>query len=90
MDRPQARRLLAVRIIVLDAARANPYASQGAPLAPGLALVDPEPGELIAFNAAPGTLAGDEQGPYGGRLWQDACRRDAPGRVPPSAASGET
>src|ERR1700691_742993 len=53
------------RIIVLDAARANPYASQGSPLAPGLALVDPEPGELIAFNAAPGTLAGDEQGPYG-------------------------
>jgi uncharacterized caspase-like protein len=53
------------RIIVLDAARANPYASQGSALAPGLALVDPEPGELIAFNAAPGTLAGDEQGPYG-------------------------
>src|SRR6202453_4528088 len=53
------------RIIVLDLARANPYASQGSPLAPGLALVDPEPGELIAFNAAPGTLAGDEQGPYG-------------------------
>ena len=53
------------RIIVLDAARANPYAAQGAPLAPGLALVDPERGELIAFNAAPGTLAGDEQGPYG-------------------------
>jgi uncharacterized caspase-like protein len=53
------------RIIVLDAARANPYGSQGSPLAPGLALVDPEPGELIAFNAAPGTLAGEEQGPYG-------------------------
>ncbi len=53
------------RIIVLDAARANPYPAQGAPLAPGLALVNPEPGELIAFNAAPGTLAGDEQGPYG-------------------------
>ena len=53
------------RIIVLDAARANPYAAQGSPLAPGLALVDPEAGELIAFNAAPGTLAGDEQGPYG-------------------------
>ncbi len=53
------------RIIVLDGARANPYAGQGAPLAPGLALVDPEPGELIAFNAAPGTLAGDEEGPYG-------------------------
>jgi uncharacterized caspase-like protein len=53
------------RIVVLDAARANPYAAQGAPLAPGLALVDPERGELIAFNAAPGTLAGDEEGPYG-------------------------
>jgi uncharacterized caspase-like protein len=53
------------RIIVLDAARADPYAAQGSPLAPGLALVDPEPGELIAFNAAPGTLAGDEEGPYG-------------------------
>src|ERR1700723_1821827 len=53
------------RIIVLDAARANPYATQGSPLAPGLALVDPEPGELMAFNAAPGTLAGDEEGPYG-------------------------
>ncbi len=53
------------RIVVLDAARPNPYASQGSPLAPGLALVDPEPGELMAFNAAPGTLAGDEQGPYG-------------------------
>ena len=53
------------RIIVLDAARANPYAPQGSPLAPGLALVDPEPGQLMAFNAAPGTLAGDEQGPYG-------------------------
>src|SRR5450432_1457524 len=53
------------RIIVLDAARANPYATQGSLLAPGLALVDPERGELIAFNAAPGTLAGDEEGPYG-------------------------
>jgi uncharacterized caspase-like protein len=53
------------RIVVLDAARANPYAAQGSPLAQGLALVDPEPGELIAFNAAPGTLAGDEQGPWG-------------------------
>ena len=53
------------RIVVIDGARANPYPTQGAPLAPGLALVDPEPGELIAYNAAPGTLAGDEQGPYG-------------------------
>jgi uncharacterized caspase-like protein len=65
------------RIIVLDAARANPYATQGAPLAPGLALVDPEHGELIAFNAAPGTLAGDEEGPYGvyGKTLSGAIRQ---------------
>ena len=69
------------RIIVLDAARPNPYASQGAPLAPGLALVDPEPGELIAFNAAPGTLAGDEQGPYGvyGKTLAGAMRQGGVG-----------
>ena len=69
------------RIIVLDAARANPYASQGSPLAPGLALVDPEPGELIAFNAAPGTLAGDEQGPYGvyGKTLAGAMRQGGVG-----------
>ena len=65
------------RIIVLDAARANPYATQGSPLAPGLALVDPERGELIAFNAAPGTLAGEEEGPYGvyGKTLSGAIRQ---------------
>src|SRR5579883_276388 len=51
-------------IVVVDGARANNFA-QGTPLAPGLALVDAEPGELIAYNAAPGTVAPDEQGPYG-------------------------
>src|SRR5579883_3207792 len=51
-------------IVVIDGARANNYA-QATPLAPGLALVDAEPGELIAYNAAPGTVAPDEQGPYG-------------------------
>ena len=37
----------------------------GAPLAGGLALVDPDAGVLIAFNAAPGTVAPEGQGPYG-------------------------
>jgi uncharacterized caspase-like protein len=55
---------LKARIIVLDAARANTYAKSGAPLAGGLAIVDAEPGALYAFNAAPGTIAPDEQGPY--------------------------
>ena len=41
------------RIVVLDGARANPYARVGLPLAGGLALVEPETGELVAFNASP-------------------------------------
>ncbi len=53
------------RILVLDAARANPYARQGSPLAGGLALVEPDPGLLMALNAAPGSIAGHEAGPYG-------------------------
>ena len=40
-------------------------AQAGQPLAGGLALMEPPPGMLIAFNAAPGTVAPDGQGPYG-------------------------
>jgi uncharacterized caspase-like protein len=54
-----------VKIVILDAARQNPFARGGEPLAGGLALVDPVRGMAIAFNAAPGTVAPDEQGPYG-------------------------
>ena len=54
-----------VKIVILDAARQNPFARGGRPLAGGLALVDPQPGLAIAFNAAPGTVPPDEQGPYG-------------------------
>ena len=51
--------------VVLDAARANPFARSGQPLAGGLALMEPPLGMLIAFNAAPGTVAPEGQGPYG-------------------------
>ena len=54
-----------VKIVILDAARQNPFARGGQPLASGLALVDPAPNMAIAFNAAPGTIAPEEQGPYG-------------------------
>jgi uncharacterized caspase-like protein len=54
-----------VKIVVLDAARQNPFARAGRPLAGGLALVEPQPGLTIAFNAAPGSVAPDEPGPYG-------------------------
>src|SRR5262245_4740623 len=63
--RPLAALKLKASIVVLDAARANPFAQSGPPLAGGLALVDPEPGLLIAYNAAPGTVAPEGQGPYG-------------------------
>ena len=63
--RPLAAMKLKASIVVLDAARANPFARSGAPLAGGLALIEPEPGVLLAFNSAPGTVAPEGQGPYG-------------------------
>ncbi|SFP02665.1 Uncharacterized protein, contains caspase domain [Mesorhizobium sp. NFR06] len=54
-----------VNIIVLDAARPNAFPRMKEPLAGGLALVDPDPNMLIAFNAAPGTVAPEGKGPYG-------------------------
>src|SRR5712691_3716673 len=64
-SRPLAALKLKASIVVLDAARANPFVRSGPSLAGGLALVEPEPGVLIAFNAAPGTVAPEGQGPYG-------------------------
>src|SRR5208337_2014000 len=62
--RPLAALRLKAMVVVLDMARANPFAQAGTPLSSGLALVDPDPGMLIAFNAAPGTVAPNEAGPY--------------------------
>jgi uncharacterized caspase-like protein len=50
-------------IVVLDAARQQPFVN--GQIASGLALVEADPHMLIAFNAAPGTVAPAEQGPYG-------------------------
>jgi uncharacterized caspase-like protein len=52
-------------VVVLDAARQQPFVEGGQPIASGLALVEPDAHMLIAFNAAPGTVAPGEQGPYG-------------------------
>jgi Caspase domain len=54
-----------VKIVILDAARQNPFSGGNQPLASGLALVESIPSLAIAFNAAPGTVAPDEPGPYG-------------------------
>jgi uncharacterized caspase-like protein len=64
-SRPLAALRLKATIVVLDAARKTPFAQSGAPLAGGLALVEPDPGMLIAFNAAPGTVAPEAAGGYG-------------------------
>jgi uncharacterized caspase-like protein len=62
--KPLAALHLKASIVVLDLARANPYAKSGTPLTGGLALVEPDPNTLIAFNAAPGTVGPNEAGPY--------------------------
>jgi uncharacterized caspase-like protein len=56
---------LKASIVVLDAARQQPFVEGGQPIASGLALVEPDAHMLIAFNAAPGTVAPNEQGSYG-------------------------
>ena len=75
--RPLSALHLKANVVVLDMARANPFAKQGNPLTGGLALVDPDPNTLIAFNAAPGTIAPDEAGPLlvpMRRLWRRSSR----------------
>src|SRR5579863_2780733 len=56
---------LKASIVVLDAARQQPFIQGGNPIAGGLALVESSPNMLIAFNAAPGTIAPPESGNYG-------------------------
>ena len=63
--RPLGALKLKASIVVVDAARRIPFAISGDPLAGGLALVEPSPGMLVAFNAAPGTVAPQQAGPYG-------------------------
>jgi uncharacterized caspase-like protein len=54
---------LKASIVVLDAARQQPFIE--GQIASGLALVEADPHMLIAYNAAPGTIAPPEQGSYG-------------------------
>ncbi|WP_165492650.1 caspase family protein, partial [Lichenihabitans psoromatis] len=56
---------LRARVVVLDAAYQNPAIPASEHVAPGLSLVDAEQGSLIAFNAAPGTVAPNPKGTYG-------------------------
>ena len=53
------------RVVVLDLARPNNFGRTGQPLASGLAIVDAPENTLVAFGAAPGTIAPDGTGSYG-------------------------
>src|SRR5262249_54711714 len=63
--RPLGALDLKASVIVLDAARKNPFSIAGAPLAGGLALIEPGPRMPLASNAAPGTIAPEQTGAYG-------------------------
>ncbi|MGJ4950407.1 caspase family protein [Bradyrhizobium sp. HKCCYLS20291] len=52
-------------VVVVDAARQQPFIANATTIAGGLALVEPDNNMLIAFNAAPGTIAPNETGAYG-------------------------
>ncbi len=65
LTKPLAALPTKVNIVVLDAARPNTFVKTNQPLAGGLALIDPDPNMLVAFNAAPGTVAPEGKGPYG-------------------------
>jgi uncharacterized caspase-like protein len=63
--KPLAALGLKTTVVVLDAARENPFTLADQPIAGGLALFEPGPNLLLAYNAAPGTIAPAETGPYG-------------------------
>ena len=50
------------KVMVIDASRPMPFAPQGRGLAKGLAAIEPPQGMLVAFSAAPGSVAPDGQG----------------------------
>jgi hypothetical protein len=55
----------AARIIVLDASRDHGFGRDSKEaVPPGLAMMDPPAGMLIAFAAAPGAVSGEIEGPY--------------------------
>ncbi len=86
---PLAQMPMRAKIVALDAARTNSFAQSGDPLAGGLALVNPAPGELLAFNAAPGAVAPGAPGPYGAYAQALAEALREPG-LPIDQAFGQT
>ena len=65
ITRPLAGLQMKTRIFMFDLAREGAPQPAGLQLAPGLQIVDADPGSLVAFNAAPGVAAPAETGDYG-------------------------
>jgi uncharacterized caspase-like protein len=59
LTKPLAELAAEAKIAIFDLAHHYPSAS-----APGLTLIEPDPGMLVAMNAAPGTVGPNETGPY--------------------------
>lgn len=63
--RPLAGSPARARVVVIDGARALPFALTGAKLARGLGAMEVPPGTLIATSAAPGMVSAEESVAYG-------------------------
>jgi uncharacterized caspase-like protein len=53
------------RVVVLDMSREHPFLGGARAVPPGLALVEPGEGALVAFSTGPGEVLRDSAGPYG-------------------------
>lgn len=56
---------VAARVVVLDMGRAHPFFGGARAVPPGLALVEPGEGALVALSTGPGEVMRDGAGPYG-------------------------
>ena len=63
--RPLTGTSAASKIVILDAARALPFAPKGGHVMPGFAALDASPGLIFAMSCAPGLTVQYDSGPYG-------------------------
>ncbi len=67
------------KLVLLDVSRAHPFADVGAPVRPGIGLLDAAPGLLIASAAAPGAVSAPHDAAYGHFATALAEQLSAPG-----------
>ena len=67
------------KLVLLDVSRQHPFADVGAPVRPGIGLLDTAPGLLIASAAAPGAVSAPNDAAYGHFATALAEQLSAPG-----------